>query len=444
MFNGPFLPGYQTYSGFETREDVSSILSHCVNFGASDVHFKVGERVLAYVRGNLYAASAKRLSSHDMDRIAVWMASDSMRLKLAGGESADRSVTIKDPDRRDETGETLEHRFRTNFHAVEYMGGGGFHLAMRHIPAVPPTVEELGVEKHIVDNSIPRQGLVICVGETGSGKTTTFAAFLRRIIEMSRDDPRAVRGPILTFEDPIEFSYERLSSVNVIVSQHEIDVHTSSFGEGVKRALRRSPRLVVVGELRDFETIDTAMELITTGCPVYSTTHARDVANVIYRLVMKYPVEYQEQAFNAIVPRLHMLMAQTLVVRKNFVEDFRSTVDLVADAKEKDAGAQAGPEDKTFDDYEREAQAQHRVGRVCLREWIVLNESLKYDILRAGITGAEEVIRSASSADLYGRSMVTTVKLAIRNNEITPEVGREVLYSFGYTKQAEGLLDAAA
>lgn len=442
MFVGPFLPGYEKYTGFESRDEVSSIMSHCVNYGASDVKMKVGERVLAYVRGNLYAASSKRLSSHDMDRVAVWMASDSMRLKLAGGESADRSVTIKDPERRDETGEPLEHRFRTNFHACEYQGDIGFDMTMRHIPAVPPTVEELGIEQHIIENSIPRQGLVICVGETGSGKSTSFAAFVRRIIEMGRNDPRAVRGPILTFEDPIEFSYERLQSQNVVVSQHEIDVHTASFGEGVKRALRRSPRLVVVGELRDFETIDTTMELITTGCPVYTTTHARDVANVIYRLVMKYPVEYQEQAFNAIVPRLHMLMAQTLVIRKDFQEDFRSTVDIVADAKE--TAVDDGGEERSFDDYEREAQAQHRVGRVCLREWIVLNESLKYDILRAGITGAEGVIRSACSADLYGRSMVTTVRMAIRDNLITPEAGREVLYSFGYTKQAEGLIDAAA
>ena len=115
---------------------------------------------------------------------------------------------------------------------------------------------------------------MVIAGETGSGKTTTLAALMRRVLE----EPTPIHGNLITYEAPIEFVFEAIDSSTSTVMQHEIGLHLPSFAAGVRNSLRRKPALLLVGELRDMETIMASVEAANTGHPIYTTTHANDVA----------------------------------------------------------------------------------------------------------------------------------------------------------------------
>jgi defect-in-organelle-trafficking protein DotB len=165
----------------------------------------------------------------------------------------------------------------------------------------------LQLPQNVIDVIAPRDGVVYVTGSTGSGKSTLLAAIIRRIAE----DPSSNRK-ILTYESPIEFVFDAIDKPSSVVSQSEIPRNLPSFAAGVRNALRRTPRLILVGESRDTETISAVLEAALTGHPVYTTLHANGVAETIRRLVGTFPQEERHGRSIDIIETLRLIIWQQL------------------------------------------------------------------------------------------------------------------------------------
>ncbi|MGN7126791.1 type IV pilus twitching motility protein PilT [Methylorubrum thiocyanatum] len=368
------------------RDEVTRLLLHAVSLGASDVIFQTGRPVLASVHGHLSALTQVWLQPMTLARIATELTStDSIMSKLYSGQDFDRAISVVDRASRGRDGEHLQHRFRINVTAGNHEGDIGVQIVCRHIPAEPPTVAALGVEAAIVEESTPAQGAVVIAGETGSGKTTTLAALMRRVLE----EPTPIHGNVITYEAPIEFVFEHVPSATCTVMQHEIGLHLPSFAAGVRNSLRRKPALLLVGELRDMDTILASVEAAQTGHPIYTTTHANDVAQILRRLTLKFPTDLQDQAFHDVLATTHLLVSQLLVPR---------------------VGG----------------------GRICLREWQVLTDRVRREVTKAGMAHAVEALRTIIQRGEDGRSMLASVQAALREGLIDTRTARRVLDRYGY------------
>lgn len=368
------------------REEVTRLLVHAVSIGASDVIFQSGRPVLASVHGHLCALTQVWLQPTTLARISAELTTtDSIMSKLYSGQDFDRAITVLEQDRGDRLAQPIKHRFRINVTAGYYEGDVGVQIVCRHIPAEPPTVAQNGTDPEIVAESTPAQGAVIVAGETGSGKTTTIAALMRRILE--EDTP--IHGNILTYEAPIEFVFEAVPSASCTIMQHEIGLHLPSFAAGVRNSLRRKPGLIMVGELRDMDTVLASVEAAQTGHPIYTTTHANDVAHILRRLTLKFPADLQVQAFHDVLTSTHLLVSQLLVPK---------------------VGG----------------------GRVCLGEWQVLTDQVRREVARAGMAEAVETLRAVIARGEDGRSMKVTVETALDAGVIDAATARRVLDRYGY------------
>jgi defect in organelle trafficking protein DotB len=368
------------------RDEVTRLLVHAVAIGASDVIFQSGRPVLASVHGHLCALTQVWLQPTTLARIATELTTtDSIMSKLYSGQDFDRAITVLEQHSGDRHAEPIEHRFRINVTAGYYEGDVGVQIVCRHIPANPPTVAQNGTEAEIVAESTPAQGAVIVAGETGSGKTTTLAALMRRILEQSTP----IHGNILSYEAPIEFVFEGVPSASCTVMQHEIGLHLPSFAAGVRNSLRRKPALIMVGELRDMDTVLASVEAAQTGHPIYTTTHANDVAHILRRLTLKFPSDLQLQAFHDVLSSTHLLVSQLLVPK---------------------VGG----------------------GRVCLREWQVLTDRVRREVARAGMAEAVDTLRTIIARGEDGRSMKVTVMTALEQGVIDVATARRVLDRYGY------------
>jgi defect in organelle trafficking protein DotB len=175
-----------------------------------------------------------------------------------------------------------EERYRFRVNATSSYAGfeDGIQITCRVISSRPPTLSDLNVEPALVSGFYPDHGLVVIAGPTGSGKSTLLAAAVRSILE----DP-SVSKKILTYEAPIEYVYDEIHSQRSLISQHEVPRHIKSFPQSVRNALRRAPKIILVGESRDSETVSAALEASETGHALYTTVHANSVPETIYRMV---------------------------------------------------------------------------------------------------------------------------------------------------------------
>ena len=187
-------------------------------------------------------------------------------------------------------------------------GYTGIQITMRSIPTTPPKLVDMALPQNIIDNIAPLEGAVYVTGATGSGKSTLLASIIRNFAE----DPNCNRK-ILTYEAPIEFVYDSIEKTSCIVSQSEIPKHIPSFEAGIRNALRRKPRLILVGECRDWETIDALLEASLTGHPVYTTVHSNGVAETVRRLVNSFPEEERNSKILDLVETMRLVIWQRLV-----------------------------------------------------------------------------------------------------------------------------------
>ena len=192
-------------------------------------------------------------------------------------------------------------RFRVNL----FMDKEGIGCVMRQIPSRVPTFEELNIPEGVRQFCFLKKGLVIVTGPTGSGKSTTLAAMVDLI-------NRTRRQHIITIEDPVEFKHR---SLGCLVNQREIHVHTKSFSSALRAALREDPDIVLVGEMRDLETVEIAIETAETGHLVFGTLHTNTAATTVDRIIDKFPADRQNQIRSMLSDSLKGVIAQTLCKR---------------------------------------------------------------------------------------------------------------------------------
>jgi twitching motility protein PilT len=273
--------------------DLHALLLHAVQAGASDVHLKVGQPPVLRHDGAL-------------DALDGWPPLDEQEL-----EAALATVTAEDPARRsafDEFGELdLAYtpaglpRLRVNV----FRQRGAISFAFRVIPSAIPSFADLGLPDGVALLAEEQRGLVICTGATGSGKSSTLAAIVGHINATRRCH-------IVTIEDPIEFLHDDGKS---IVNQREVGLDTASFREALRRALRQDPDVILIGEMRDAETVQTAMQAAESGHLVLSTLHTVDAAESIGRMVEFFPPEKHQQVRSILAGVLRGVISQRLLPR---------------------------------------------------------------------------------------------------------------------------------
>lgn len=282
-------------------EVADNILIHCVKLGASDITLQTGEPIFAEIYGKLRKVTRRRLSNTEVGEVINMMYGPNGTTQILSGKDVDTHYEIR-PTRSE------RYRFRINATGCQVEGHDGIQITARTIPSDPPSLESMNLPTDVLNAIEPEQGVIYITGATGSGKSTLLAAIIRDIAQ----DVESHRK-ILTYEAPIEFVYDSVDKVSSIVSQSEIPRHLPSFAAGVRNALRRKPRLILVGEARDPETISAVMEAAMTGHPVYTTLHSNSVAETVRRLVTTFPAEERQGRTIDIIETMRLIVSQRLI-----------------------------------------------------------------------------------------------------------------------------------
>lgn len=261
-----------------------------VETSASDLHLSAGNPPLLRVHGDLQRVKYKVLEDEELREMLYEVAPEEVIKKFEEEGEVDFGLEIPGLA-----------RFRANY----YKQRRGVAAAFRLIPSRIKTVEELGLPVLLNKLALLPRGLVLVTGPTGSGKSTTLAA----IIDYAN---RTRYDHIITIEDPIEFVHE---SKNCLVNQRELGTHTKSFANALRAALREDPDIILVGEMRDLETISLAIEASLTGHLVFSTLHTISAAKTIDRIIEVFPPAEQAQIRTSLADAIRAVISQTMFKR---------------------------------------------------------------------------------------------------------------------------------
>lgn len=284
-----------------SARDVDKLLGYCSRINASDITLQTDELVIVEVYGRLYKISKHKLSNSEVGDILNAIYGPNGTAQILSGLDVDTHYEFR-PTR------TERYRYRVNGTGCQVAGHHAIQLTLRTIPSDPPPLAQMELPPDIVEAIAPQEGVVYVTGATGSGKTTLLASIVGEIAK----DPESHRK-ILTYESPIEFVYDAIDKPTSVVSQSEIPRHLPSFAAGVRNALRRVPRLILVGEARDQETIAAVLEAALTGHPVYTTLHTTGVPETIRRLVGTFPRDERIGRTIDIIETLRLIIWQRLV-----------------------------------------------------------------------------------------------------------------------------------
>jgi twitching motility protein PilT len=258
--------------------------------GASDLHLISGQQPVLRIQGELERVKYKALDNDTLKAMLYEIAPEE-KVKVFE-ESGDVDFAYEIPGLA---------RYRANFFQQKYGVGAVF----REIPSSILTCEQLGLPSVVQRLATLPRGLVLVTGPTGSGKSTTLAAIVDEANKTRKDH-------ILTVEDPIEFVHH---SQKAVVNHREVGLHTRSFSAALRGALREDPDIILVGEMRDLETISLAIEASATGHLVFGTLHTTSAAKTVDRVIEVFPVSQQEQIRNTLADGLRAVVAQTLFRR---------------------------------------------------------------------------------------------------------------------------------
>jgi len=273
--------------------DLNPLLRRAVELGASDVHLKIGKPPVARTDGSLAPMDEVRaLDADDLEGVLETITRDTPEKRGAFQTSGELDLAYQDGDLP---------RFRVN----AFRQRGAISFAFRVIPKQVPSFEQLGLPKGVQRLAHEHRGLVLVTGATGSGKTTTLAAMIDFI-------NRNRQQHIVTIEDPIEILHQDLGC---IVNQREVGLDTSDFTEALRRALRQDPDVILIGELRDAETAQTALHAAESGHLVLSTMHTVDVPETVGRMVEFFPAVKQPMIRSIMAGVLSGVVSQRLLPR---------------------------------------------------------------------------------------------------------------------------------
>lgn len=269
---------------------IDKLLAACVKQGASDIHITVNQPPVFRLHGRMRKLETKVLESEDTVALMKSITPERCQRELQESGSADFGFAFGD-----------QARFRVSV----FKQRGNIAMVLRQIPNDKLTPEQLGLSEHIVKLVHRPRGLFLVTGPTGSGKSTTLASLVNHINE-------TVDHHIITIEDPIEFYHEHIKST---VNQREVGVDVPSFAEAIRRALRQDPDVILVGELRDLETIEAAISAAETGHVVFGTLHTNSAQGTINRIIDAFPGNLQDQIRTQLSTSIIGIVAQTLLPR---------------------------------------------------------------------------------------------------------------------------------
>jgi twitching motility protein PilT len=272
------------------RARIEEILRLGLQRGASDVHFKVGERVMMRINGRLQRLNLPALGADDARKIYEALRPPHIDQPVETLREVDFSLSVPGAG-----------RFRVN----AFRQRGSIALVIRVIPIKIPDLASLNLPSILPALANERRGLILVTGTTGSGKSTTLAAMLDQI-------NKTRTSHVITIEDPIEFLFTNHKSSIV---QREIGVDTGSFSHALRAALRQDPDVIMVGEMRDIETIDIALKAAETGHLVLSTAHTTDAAKTIQRILAVFPSVEQSMVRIRLAECLRAVISQRLLPR---------------------------------------------------------------------------------------------------------------------------------
>jgi twitching motility protein PilT len=267
---------------------LQQLLKAAVKQRASDLHIVTGSQPVLRVDGQIVRVKSEVLSSEDAQKLCYSILTEAQKNRFESTRELDFSFGIKDLA-----------RFRANY----FFQKGSVSAVFRRVPSDIPELESLGLPPSLIELIRYPTGLVLITGPTGSGKTTTIAALLDKI---NRD----MRGHIITIEDPIEYVFDHKSS---IVNQREVGMDTGGFAQALKHALRQDPDVVLIGEMRDLETIEAALIIAETGHLVFATLHTNSAIQTINRIVSVFPSDQQERIRVQLSFVLNAIVSQRLM-----------------------------------------------------------------------------------------------------------------------------------
>jgi twitching motility protein PilT len=368
---------------------VNGLLKIAVEAGASDLHLKVGSYPMMRVRGTLVPASEdRRLDHEDIVAVASAVLPTGHREKFKEHHEVDLAYSVAGLG-----------RFRCN----AFQQRGTYGMVFRVIPMTVASIDELALPKILKTIAAEERGLVLVTGTTGSGKSTTLAGMIDEI-------NRTRTAHVMTVEDPIEYLHRDNRS---IINQREIGVDTSSFSHALRSALRQDPDVILVGEMRDHETIETALLAAETGHLVFSTLHTLDATETINRIIAVFPPHQQKQVRMQLASVLKAVVSQRLIPKVDGKGRAPAVEVLISTAFIRDC---IMDKEKTHLIPGAIAQGTSQYGMQTFDQSI-------FSLFEGGLISYEEALRWASNVDEF--------KLKVQGISTTTDMARDQMARVG-------------
>jgi twitching motility protein PilT len=362
---------------------INDLLKIAASSGASDLHLKVGSYPMMRVNGTLMVASeAKRLERADTEAMAAVLFTPDHVEKFRRAQEVDLAYSVAGLG-----------RFRCNV----FQQRGTVGIVLRVIPTRIKNIDELGLPPVLKRIASEERGLVLVTGTTGSGKSTTLAAMIDYI-----NTTRAAH--IMTVEDPIEYLHRDHHS---LVNQREVAVDTNSFASSLRSALRQDPDVILVGEMRDFETVETALLAAETGHLVFSTLHTLDATETVNRIITVFPPHQQRQVRIQLASVLKAAISQRLLPRADGLGRVPAVEVMVATAFIRDCVVD---KDKTSMIHGAIAAGTSQYGMQTFDQSI-------FSLYQQGFVTLDEALRWASNVDEF--------KLKVQGISTTGDMARD-------------------
>ena len=285
--------------------EIRELLMLCIEKKASDLHLTEKEPPILRIDGKLHRTDSGVLARDQLKRMIYSVLTDTQKEMFEKSLELDLSLALPGLD-----------RFRVNIHQQK----GAVEGAFRRVPLEIPSIEELGLPQTAIDLARRPNGLVLLTGPTGVGKTTTLAA----MIDLVNNERESL---MITIEDPIEFIH---TNKKCVIKQREVFADTHSFSEALKHCLRQDPNIIVVGEMRDLETISTTLTAAETGHLVFATLHTPDAPQTVERIIDVFPPYQQQQVRLQLADCLQGVISQLLLPKASGKGRVLSTEIMVA------------------------------------------------------------------------------------------------------------------
>lgn len=355
-----------------SKEEFVKLIKTAVSNSVSDIHIRTNERPCFRVRGDLIPVKTDPFSYEDVKAIGkILIKDEEIRNQLDVIKELDGSFQIP-------------KLCRLRYNVLKYQGKLG--IILRIIDADVPTTEALGIPKVVNKIASSHNGLVLVTGATGSGKSSTLAAMINHV-----NRTKAVH--ILTLEDPVEYVHQ---PIKARITQREIGEDTENFGSALRSALRQDPDIILIGEMRDAETIGIALKAAETGHLVFGTVHTTDALNTIGRLISMFPPEEQESVRARIADNLYATVSQRLLKTIDGKGRIAAQEIMITSPGIKEAIADAS---KISEIYTYIRKGKNGSGSQTFDQHIT-------DLFKAGKISKEEARSSASSPEDFERNLM--------------------------------------